>query len=171
MYSNGYFFTLTILRILPQYKSLFAILDPSSSPGGKVDNDVTNLLWQRLALHAILSAKHIWQWFGFLYTSYLSFYDTDVCIFPMGLMPKKAWKKVYVHWQKRQLWKMGKNRRRRHAFWVDPLPCRLLHELQILFRTFFEQIEEGTYYPLYDEPNLVPIFPSFTYKSKDVTVS
>ena len=32
---------------------LFAILDPSSSPGGKVDNDVTNLLWQRLGTHAI----------------------------------------------------------------------------------------------------------------------
>ena len=40
--------------------------------------NVTNLLWQRLATHAILSAKPIWQWFGFLYTSYLSFYDKDL---------------------------------------------------------------------------------------------
>ena len=37
---------------------------------------------------------------------------------------------------------------------------------KFFFKTFFEQIEEGAYYPPYDEPNLVPIFPSLPTSRK-----
>ena len=66
--------------------------------------------------------------------------------------------------------KMGKNRRC-HAFWEIPTlaDCSMHYILSRKFLLHF--LNKGTYYSLYDEPNLVPIFPSFTNKSKNVTVS